>query len=212
MQRQRYYRVLIVLFVCLALLPVAMAGNNFIPILLPNGVRIEVPRNWVVLSSNARITIDAAVQSRNEPFGVFDASSELNFAANYFDETGQTAALMNIRYYPDFDISQADVRDMRPSDIQELDDVLRQAVVSSSQINGFSILTWNGTAKRVINGNTVFVTEYKRSPTKGSSNFVLRLVRVFNGSRSFTLTVSYNDDQGYLLRPICDRVISSLRF
>jgi len=36
-------------------------------------------------------------------------------------------------------------------------------------------------------------------------------VRVFNGGKSFTMTVSYRENQEYLLRPICDRIISSLR-
>ena len=58
---------------------------------------------------------------------------------------------------------------------------------------------------------TAFVTEYKRSPIKSNGNFKVRLVRVFNGGKSFTLTVSYREDKEYVLRPICDRIISSLR-
>jgi hypothetical protein len=163
------------------------------------------------LSNNQRITLDSAVQSRNERAGMFDASSDLNFGANYYDEAGKTAAIMNVRYYPDSEISQTDARAAGQPDIRELDSTLRESMVKAGQISGFTVLAWNGTSKQVINGSTAFVTEYKRSPLKNNGNFQVRLVRVFNGSKSFTLTVSYREDQDYLLRPICDRIISSLR-
>ncbi len=209
--RARFCHYLHWLAFCIPLLPTALAANNFVPIRLPHGVQIELPRNWEALSNNQRITLDSAVQSRNERAGMFDASSDLNFGANYYDEAGKTAAIMNVRYYPDSEISQTDARAAGQPDIRELDSTLRESMVKAGQISGFTVLAWNGTSKQVINGSTAFVTEYKRSPLKNNGNFQVRLVRVFNGSKSFTLTVSYREDQDYLLRPICDRIISSLR-
>lgn len=194
-----------------ALPSTTFASNNFILIRLPHDVKIEIPRNWMVLSKNQLITIDSFFQARSERAGIFDASSDLNFGANYYDEARKTAAIMNIRYYPDLDISQAEARGAVQSDIRELDSIVRESMREAGQIGGFSILSWNGTTKRAINGTTAFVTEYKRSPLKNNGNFKVRLVRVFNGRKSFTLTVSYREDQEYLLRPICDRIISSLR-
>ena len=196
---------------CSSLLPAAFAANNFVPIRLPHGVQIELPRNWEALSNNQRITLDSTVQSRIERAGIFDATSDLNFGANYYDEAGKTAAIMNVRYFPDSEISQADARATGQTDIRELDSAARESMVKAGQLNGFTVLAWNGTSKQVINGTTAFVTEYKRSPLKNNGNSKVRLVRVFNGSKSFTLTVSYREDQDYLLRPICDRIISSLR-
>ncbi len=209
--KARFCRYLILVVFCIPLLPAAIAANNFVPIRLPYGVQIELPKNWEALSKNQRITLDSMVQSRNERAGIFDASSDLNFGANYYDEAGKTAAIMNVRYYPDSEISQTDARAAGQPDIRELDSALRESMVKAGQINGFTVLAWNGTSKQVINGTTAFVTEYKRSPLKNNGNFKVRLVRVFNGSKSFTLTVSYREDQDYLLRPICDRIISSLR-
>jgi hypothetical protein len=206
----QYGRCLLGAALCISLFSVALAANNFIPIRLPHGVQIELPRNWEALSMNQRITLDSAVQSRNERAGIFDASSDLNFGANYYDEAGKTAAIVNVRYYPDSEVSQLDARAAVQSDIRELDSALRESMVKAAQIGGFSVLAWNGTIKQVINGITAFVTEYKRSPLKGNGNFKVRLVRVFNGGKSFTLTISYREDQEYLLRPIGDRIISSL--
>lgn len=195
----------------ITILPAAFSANNFVPIALPHGVRIELPRNWEALSKNQRITLDSAVQSRNERAGLFDASSDLNFGANAYDDAGKTVGIMNVRYYPDMQISQADARAATQADIRDLDSSLRDSIVKGSQANGFTVLAWSGTSKQSINGSIVFVTEYKRSPIKNNNNFKVRLIRMFNGSKSFTMTVSYREDQEYLLRPICDRIITSLR-
>lgn len=191
--------------------PDVSVSRNFVAVRLPHGVQIELPRNWQVLSNNQLITLDSSVQSRGELAGtMYDASSDLNFGANYYDDAGKVAAIMNVRYYPSLEISQAEVQFLGGADTSELDSALRSSMSESSEAIGFSILAWNGTTKQDINGITAFVTEYKRSSLHGNGNFKVRLVRVFNESRSFTLTVSYRADQEHLLRPICDRIISSL--
>lgn len=195
---------------CLSGLTPAGAANNFVVVRLPQGVQVELPRNWEALSNNQRITLDATVQSRLERTGDFDASSDLNFAANYYDDAGTVAALMNVRYYPEMDVTQRDSRDAGPADIEELDRTLRANLDKAGKEIGFTVLAWKGTQKQVINGTVVFVTEYRRSPIK-SGNFVVRLIRVLNGPQSFTLTVSYRESDEFLLRPISDRIISSLR-
>lgn len=191
--------------------PRASGPQNFVLVTLPHGVQIELPRNWQVLSENQRITIDSSVQSRAELAGeVFDASSDLNFGANYYDDAGKTAAIMNVRYYPNLEISQAEAHASGIADISELDSAMHDSMLEAGQINGFTVLEWSGTSKQEINGITALVTEYKRSSVYNGSNFKVRLVRVFNKEKSFTMTVSYREDHEHLLRPICDRIISSL--
>ena len=194
-----------------ALLPMAFAGNNFVHIQLPNNVHIELPRNWKAFSQNQRITLDSAVQARNEFVGMYDASSDLNFAANYYDDTGEIAASMNVRFYPNLNISQASIQKFSQDDISALDSGLHEATVKSIKVFGSSILSWYGTHKQIINNATAFITEYKRAPINNNGAFKVRLVRIFNGNKSFTMTVSYRENQAGLLEPICDRIISSLR-
>ncbi len=77
---------------------------------------------------------------------------------------------------------------------------------------GARILSWMGTKKQSINGIVAFVTEYRQSAIReGEPPFRVRLVRVLNAERSFTVSVSYREDQEFFLRKICDRVIQSIR-
>ena len=73
-----------------------------------------------------------------------------------------------------------------------------------------TVTSWAGTKKTVINGITVFLTEYQRKSLKGSGVFRVRLVRVLAADKSFTVTVSYHESASFLLKPITDRIINSL--
>lgn len=190
---------------------VAFATGNFVTIQLPNRVSVELPRNWTAISNNQRITLDTYVQSKRELSGATDPSSDLNFAANYYDDHGKTAAIFNVRYYPGMDVTQADSRAASNSDTKELDEALKAEMVPAMRQFGMTILSWMGTKKQNINGIFAFVTEYRRASMNQGSLFRVRLVRVLNGGRSFTVTISYREDQEIFLRPICDRVIQSIR-
>lgn len=190
---------------------IANATGNFLPVRLPKGVTVELPRNWTALSNNQRITLDSWVQAKRELAGAVDPSSDLNFAANYYDEQDKTAAMFNIRYYPDVTITQSDARSISAADTKALDDALRTGVTATQQQFGIRLLSWMGTSKQTINGTVAFVTEYRRASIREGAPFRVRLVRVLSASRSFTVTISYREDQEFFLRPICDRIIQSIR-
>lgn len=194
----------------LVLTGAAAAANNFELIRLPSGVTVELPRNWSVFSNNRRITLDSWVQVQEESRGAVAGTSDLAFAANLYDDLGQTTGIFNIRYYPNLDIPQSTARGAGPEDVSEIDATVRQSIVPGIEMAGGRLLAWLGTQKRTVNGAIVFVTEYRRASQKGG-NFRARLVRVFNGNKSFTITISYREDEGYFLRPICDRIIGSIR-
>jgi hypothetical protein len=188
----------------------AKASGNFIPIHLQKGVSVEIPKNWVVLSNNSRITIDSYAQSKLADY--FDLTSDYNFAANYYGDNDKTAsAIFNIRYYPDETITQADSNSLTIADTKVLDDAIRTGLAKASQQFGIRVLSWMGTKKQTINGIVAFVTEYSHRSTKGGASFRVRLVRVFSANRSFTITLSYKEDQEFFLRPICDYIIMSTR-
>ena len=186
------------------------ASDNFVKISLPKGVSIELPKNWIVLSNDLRITIDTMVDSGLDLAGIEYENTDLPFAANYF-KNGETVGIINIRYYSNLDFTQNDSRQATLQDINALNATLKESIVKSMTAAGMSVLSWTGTKKRTINGITVFVTEYRRKSIKGIEAFRVRLIRVLAGDRSFTLTVSYAEEESASLKPITDRIISSLK-
>lgn len=189
---------------------VASATDNFARVKLPKGVSIEIPKNWVVLSGNQRITLDSAVESVLDLSGIKQEGSELPFAANYYDDKGNTLGIMNVRYYPQLDLTQADAQSANAQDVRELDAALKESMIPSMKAFNMTVTSWAGTQKSVINGITVFLTEYQRKSLKESGEFRVRLVRVLAADKSFTVTVSYHEAASFLLKPITDRIINSL--
>jgi len=188
---------------------IAYATTNFVTIKLPESVGIDLPRNWVLISNNQRITLDTWVESTFDLKKLPNVDSSLPFAANYYIG-GATAGIINARYYPTMEITQKDAKLANAVDVSDLDQELRNNMIPSMKKIGMTVTSWEGTEKRTINGITTFVTEYHRKSLRGNGIFRVRLVRVLAGSRSFTLTVSYLESQQLFLRNITDRIISSL--
>lgn len=189
----------------------ARADNNYVLIQMPRGVSVELPKNWYPIRENERVTLDASTQANAERAGEY-VNSELPVAANYYDAAGKTAAMMNVRYYPEQTVTQGELRAATAAEVKEIDALMKGMLQQSGQVSGFRVLEWRGTTRVTLPSGVALLCEYKRSPLKNNGNFVVRLVRVMNGPRSFTLTVSYREDQEVWMRPITDRIIRTLRF
>ncbi len=210
-QAAKVWRITTLIIALCAVHSVLYAADNYVKISLPKGVSIELPKNWIVLSEDQKIILDLAVESGLDLSGVGQEDSELPFAANYYDDKGNTLGLLNVRYYPQFDLTQADAQSASAQDISGLDAVLKKNLIPFMKAVDMEVTAWAGTQKITINGITVLLTEYKRKYLNESREFRVRLVRVLDADRSFTLTVSYHEAASLLLGPITDRIISSLR-
>ena len=182
------------------------ADSNYKTVNLPKGVSIDVPINWQVISNNQRITLDAYVETLYEPI-----DSDFPFAANYYNDNSEVEALLNIRYYPWMEITQEDVFNASSDEVQYLDSMLNENILLAMKDVG-KLLSWNGTKKEYINGIIVLITEYRRYSNTTKDSGRVRLVRVFNDNKSFTLTVSYDDrrQNSFMLEGITNRIIESL--
>jgi hypothetical protein len=165
----------------------------------------------MVFSKNQRITLDTYVESIIDRANLEDLDHDLNFAANYYDDHGNTMGIINFRYYPDLKVTQRDVSEFTLEEVREIDSRLKEEVMKSVKAFGTKILSWDGTKKDSINGITALISEYQRKSIKGPGIFRVRLIRVLAGPRSFTMTISYHEQQAHLLKPITDRIIISLR-
>jgi len=201
----------LVFLLLLNYLPFAVATSNFIKINLPKGVSFDLPRNWVVMSENQRITLDTSVKSGLDLANLEFIESHLPFAANYYTDNRIVVGMISFRYYPNGEISQLDVINSTLLDIIEYDAKSKKKLYQGVRAAGGEIVSYNGTVKDSINGIATLITEYRRkSFFKGKGIFRVRLVRVLAGDRSFTMIVSYHEKLAPLLKLITDRIIKSL--
>ena len=205
-RQSRFKSFLLALLFSLATLP-AWGASNFVRVPLGKGASIEVPKNWVVLSGNQRNTIDTFVEAK----GYRQTKSALSFAANLYDDRGKTIALINVRFYPDNPITQAEARQVTPSDIKEIDAEMRKVAEAPLKAMGVRMLNWYGSKMQVINGLFVLVHEQQQSGAGDVGVTRVRGVRVWRSPRSFTVTLSYRERHATMLLPIINYMNNSLR-
>lgn len=190
-------------------------AGGIVKIELPKGVSIELPSDWVVMSKNqvARLNeITRQQYSRLDLTNILFPLSEFPFAANYYYDNKIVTGMVNIRYYPYLDITQDDSRRCDDSELKALDSEIFRSIKRDMDLtNDTFLVSWEGTRKISINNATVFLSEYRRNAQTSKGYFRVRLVRVFNGDKSFTLTVSYHESVAFLMQPMTDRIINSLR-
>lgn len=202
----------IVLFMILFLFCVSQsnAESNFVRIKLPNSVTVELPRNWVVLSDSKRITLNTWKESVLDAHKLSEGVINSPFAANYYDDLGNTAGTFAIQYYPTITITQSEALAGGDKFIKEFDAGLHIKAKQGIDAAGGKLVTWIGTTKQSINGTIFLISEDRLLSPKGEG-FHGKLIRYLNAEKSFTIIITYREDQEYYLRPICDRIISSIR-
>jgi hypothetical protein len=188
----------------------ALAAPVVLPVRLAENVVVELPANWTIVEGGPRNKGEASVEERAGWRQEIDAVSALRFAADAYDGAGHVAARVAVRYHPWQKISRRDLADANDDELRRLDRAAREAVEQSAAKLGVSV-EWKGTTKRDLAGSPAFLTEYQRSPYDGNGRFNVRMLRVFDGPRSFTVTVSYREADAQRLRPVCDRILASLR-
>lgn len=178
---------------------------------------LDVPRNWRI-TSNFNADMDAATRERLRAAGLPTAiPSTLTFSAGRYLESGQALAWLNVRADAEEAILNPEVAVASDADVASLDREFQSLALRAAGASQFSIVDWAGTTRRQISGLTFLITVYERSPVSGtnhtgSSNVVVRLIRLLDGRRTTTLTIAYAKAAEYIMAPIADHIAMSLRF
>jgi hypothetical protein len=201
-----------IIILLLSSVTTSFGQSIYVTVQLPKGISIDIPRNWIALSNNEKIDLSAFSEAITKGIVDLDWGFEiLHFAANYYNKQGLTEALVNLRYYPDSELSQKDVEDMSDLIIEITDMQMERDMRKMLKKAGSSILEWKGFRKERIGNLIALVTEYRRRSPLGGSGRV-RLMMFHNEESSFHMTVSYHDKKhnSFMLKAITDKIISSL--
>lgn len=201
---------IVILFTLLFCMDQSNAQSNFVRISLPNGVTIDLPRNWSVMSDNRRITLDTWRESVLEAHKLSDEKSDYPFAANYYDDNGNTAGTFGIRFYPNIEVTELETIAGGATFIKHIDESVKENYKKGLEAGGGKLVVWLGTATKSINGSMYFISKNRTLSPKGDG-FRGTLVRYLNAGKSFTIIISYREDQELYLSPICDKIINSIR-
>ncbi len=189
----------------------AQTSDTSVTVMLPHGVSVDVPTNWVIFSNDQRVALDPSARSRLDLSRVLLDASPVPFEARLSDESGHTIGMVSARYFPHLGISQTDARAVSTGELHQLDIELEKEVRRDLADSGMSVTSWRSTTRKDLNGLRVLASEYHRRSKALEGDFRVRVFRVWADQRSFTLTISYWEPRAEPLEPIADRIIGSLR-
>jgi len=195
---------LVVALIISLVVSVAAQGASTIQIKLKRGITFEIPRNWAILSSGTRESVNKFIQDMN------DADSHIVFQANLKSDDG--SVLTNVQvYFWESQFGQGDIKQYSEQDLAAYNQELRDQTVSQLEKVGGELLEWHG-SNLAVNGDQLLLrSDYTRA---GADNPFMdkrvRIYRYYGKDESFSFVINYFVWQKDKLKPIVDQIVHSL--
>ena len=166
--------------------------NQSVKIELSNGISFDLGKSWVVLNNNEKIDLEKLV---DKVFPVpIDFNTSLPFAANLYNLDGDVIGIMNVRIYPELDVSQKEIKNISSFEVDSIDSELKKSIETSLSSVNIKLVEWKGTNLSIINDKLFLITNYRRSdPVNKERIFSVYLFRFLDNEKSFTMTLSHNE-------------------
>lgn len=185
----------------------AFCESNFVRVGIGNNATIEIPKNWQILSSNQKTTIDTSVEANKNN----TAQSEFKFAANFYNENGKTIAVVNTRFYPNNKLTQSDTKNLAGESLVGLDEEIKKTIVTGTQKMGQKLIEWKRTQVQNINGmNVIKYGKLTSNPPNGDL-YCEYQYRFWNAPNTFTLTIGYKKEHEVFLEKITKYMAESVK-
>src|SRR5712692_3962061 len=191
------------------------AEESFVTVRLPHAISVDVPRSWNVMIGEEKKELDTLVQRTLDLSGITTLGGSLLAAKSPLHTTW---AFMEVRVTFENTYTQSVTANMSQTELEAYDSYLRLVTENISKSLGEEILEWFGTKKDRLNGLTVLVTEYKRTPppdpstvrpSRGPVRVQVNVVPL--GDKDIGLTVSYTATEAAKWQPILRHLRSSFR-
>ena len=183
------------------------AESNFINIRLQHKVSIEIPKNWMLFDGSQLTTLDAFVEASGKKL----SESSLPFAANLYDADGKTLAIVNVRFYPENPLKQKDCNSLTSGDLVGLDASIKKGQIDVFRELGIDDAVFDKAIRKKKNGLCIIQHAHSFSTPKDGNKIKEVRLRIWASPRGFTVTSSYNIRQEYLLKPIVEYILNSIR-
>lgn len=190
-------------FVCQAF------GTEFLTHELPEGITIQVPSHWRVLSKDMRKNIRAATEAMAEQSGV-----SLGKATNVFHVNATpdpTGAIVRVTIGPPPPFTAAELKDASQSDLIELKNIYENQMRAFQKSGGPELIESYLPRIESISGISSIAWSYRRKSATGHGAWYVTQYKIPCKSILVELTISYRENDSGLWKPILTKVRGSVR-
>ena len=193
--------------------PALAQDATFHRVKLPDGISLDVPSHWTVLSQDARKNLAASSQAMQDNAGIESAPGERKGLLAVNATPSPTGAMIRVSVSEPADFSQADLATWTPSDLKEIGTELLSTFRKMEPSGGPRIIEMQAVRVEKFNANyRALVIPYVRAGASGPSPWQVTQYKIPVANRLVEITLSHRQSDAVLWRPILERVKRSVRF
>lgn len=192
--------------------PSFAAENIYKQVSLPDGISIEIPAHWTILSQDTRKNIAAAGRAMTDNAGVDGDSNQRQtlLAVNAIPTPPGAMIRVSISMPPEY--SQSDLARATPHELKVFEQELLQLFRKMEASGGPVIVEIQPLQVELFKNSRALVIRYVRKSANGPSLWQVTQYKIPVENRLIELTLSYRQSDSVMWRPILERVKRSVVF
>lgn len=200
--------VLLATFLILSSEAVADNNSNFVPVKLPRGIELQIPKGWWLLGADDNRVIQTSVEAAMDLSGIgLPDGLETNLiAANSMPRSTYASVRVDSTIPPS--VTPPEFSSITPAEFRELQTEMRQNLQKLLPLQGNQLIEFNGTRIEKISGHPAIVTEFRRTGPKGP--VFVQITQIFTPSQEIRINLSYRESEVALWKPVVGKIRQSV--
>lgn len=186
--------------------------NIYKQVSLPDGISIEIPAHWTILSQDTRKNIAAAGRAMTDNAGIDGGGNKKQtlLAVNAVPTPPGAMIRVSVSMPPEY--SQSDLARATPHELKVLQQDMLQLFKKMEAGGGPEIVEFQPLQVELFKNSRALVIRYVRKSTNGPSLWQVTQYKIPVENRLIELTLSYRQSDSVMWRPILERVKRSIQF
>lgn len=183
--------------------------SRFLTLSLPYDIRVDVPRNWWVITGDLNKSLEAAGEAGANLAGYsIPAGTRVNlFRANSMPRS--TFAGISITA-SDAELTRDELREATPDDLAQATASVKTMMTEVLEMNGRHLIEFDPIKVVEVDGHYGLLISYKKSGSQGP--VIVRMTRLVVAEKEISFDLSYRESEKALWKPVVAYVEKSLRF
>lgn len=186
----------------------AQSGSQFLPVTLPRGIELQIPKGWWLLSADHNRVIQTSAEAAMDLSGIgLPDGQETNLiAANSMPRSTYAAVRVDSIIPPS--VAPSEFTSITTADVRELQIEVRQNIQKLLPLQGSQLIEFFGSRIEKISGHPAIVTEYRRTGPKGP--VFVQINQIFTPSQEVRISLSYRESEVALWKPVIGKIRQSI--
>jgi hypothetical protein len=183
--------------------------SNFVPLKLPRGVEVEIPKGWWLLGNDLLRLIATSVEAAMDLSDVALPAGEKKInliAANSMPPS--TYAALRIDSITPPSVKRAEYDAITAAELAELQQQMKQTLLKLLPMQGNTLLGDVVVRLEQFSGHPAVIFEYRRTGPQGP--VWVQLNQVFTDQQEVTINLSYRDAEAALWKPVMAKIRKSI--